>query len=389
MRIMLVVPTDEDLGGVPYVVGNLARYLQTKGHKVSFLIPGKSLFLKPKVTKWGYPGVELRLQLPFGERHPIVSLPLFLLLFPVIMYQLIRIIRRHRIQIVNVHYPAEPCVYFSICHRLLRIKLVTSVHGADILPDGKPRVKYSRGLKSLLSSSDRTIAVSQAFQKDFISLFPDLRSKSLYIHNGVNCDELNQPLRSEVRYDRDRYVLCVAMHNEKKAVDVLIRAVALLEDVEPPFKLVLVGDGPLHQQLKELAVSLHVHTRIAFLGLQGRAQVTKLLHGCEIFVLPSRSEPFGIAIIEALACEKPVVATSVGGIPEIIEHGKNGILVAPDDPIALAEALRVLLINTDLRRRLAMNGHATVRERFCFEDTGDAYEAVFLDLLGLPRLASA
>ena len=317
------------LGGVPYVVGNLARYLQGRGHEVIFLFPGKSIFLKPKVTKWGYPGFELRMQLPFGERHPIVSLTVFLLLFPVIMCQLIRLLQSYRIQIVNVHYPADLFFYFSICRHLQRVKLITSVHGADILPDGNPRVKYSQAMKSLLSSSDRIIAVSRAFQNDFVSLFPDLHEKSVYIHNGVNRNELELPLKVETRHDQDRYILCVAMHNEKKALDVLIRAVALLEDVEPPFKLILVGDGPLHQQLKALAVSLGVHKQIAFLGFQGRAEVAKLLHGCEVFVLPSRSEPFGIAIIEALACKKPVVATSVGGIPEIIENGKNGLLVSP------------------------------------------------------------
>jgi glycosyltransferase involved in cell wall biosynthesis len=389
MRILLVVPTDEDLGGVPYVVGNLARYLQGKGHEVIFLFPGKSIFLKPKVTKWGYPGFELRMQLPFGERHPIVSLTVFLLLFPVIMCQLIRLLQRCRIQIVNVHYPADPFFYFSICRHILRVKLITSVHGADILPDGKPRDQYSQAMKSLLSSSDRIIAVSRAFQNDFVNLFPNFQGKSIYIHNGVNRTELNQSLKFESRHDQDRYILCVAMHNEKKALDVLIRAVALLDDVKPPFKLILVGDGPLHQHLKDLALSLKVHKRIAFLGFQGRTEVVKLLHGCELFVLPSRSEPFGIAIIEALACKKPVVATSVGGIPEIIEHGINGILVDPDNPSALAEALRTLLTDNDLRRTLAANGYVTVQRRFCYENTGAAYEAVFFDLLGSPRSTSA
>ena len=302
------------------------------------------------------------------------------------MCQLIRLLQKYRIQIVNVHYPTDPFFYFSICRHLQCIKLITSVHGADILPDGNPRVKYSQAMKSLLSSSDRIIAVSRAFQNDFVSLFPDLQEKSIYIHNGVNRNELDLPLKVETRHDQDRYILCVAMHNEKKALDVLIRAVALLEDVEPPFKLILVGDGPLHQQLKDLAVSLGVHKRIAFLGFQGRAEVAKLLHGCEVFVLPSRSEPFGIAIIEAMACKKPVVATSVGGIPEIIENGKNGLLVVPDNPSALAEALRALLTNNDLRTTLAVNGYVTVERRFCCEHTGAAYEAVFYDLLGSPQL---
>jgi glycosyltransferase involved in cell wall biosynthesis len=257
------------------------------------------------------------------------------------------------------------------------------------MPNGSPMAKYSYAMKSLLSSSDRIVGVSQSFQHDLISIFPVLKDRITYIHNSVNTDELN--IRSDIPLNniQDRYILCVAMHNEKKALDVLIRAVAFLEDVEPPFKLILVGDGPLHQRLKELAVSLGIYEKIAFLGLQGRAEVAKLLHGCELFVLPSRSEPFGIALIEAMACKKPVIATTAGGIPEIIEHGKNGILVAPDDPSALAEALRSLLMDDDLRRTLALNGYTTVQRRFCSQHTGAAYETVFFDLLGLPRPAAA
>jgi glycosyltransferase involved in cell wall biosynthesis len=120
---------------------------------------------------------------------------------------------------------------------------------------------------------------------------------------------------------------------------------------------------------------------VTFLGWKGRAQVAELLHGCEVFVLPSRSEPFGIVLLEAMACKKPIIATTVGGIPEIIEDGKTGILVEPDNPDALAKALIALLRNPALRRTIARNGYVTVRERFRCENTGAAYEAAFRNLL--------
>jgi len=100
-----------------------------------------------------------------------------------------------------------------------------------------------------------------------------------------------------------------------------------------------------------------------------------------VFVLPSRSEPFGIAIIEAMACEKPVISTKVGGIPEIIEHGRNGILIEPDDPKALTEALIMLIKDPELRFRLARNGYATVHKQFSSRNTGSTYEGVFEGLL--------
>jgi glycosyltransferase involved in cell wall biosynthesis len=109
--------------------------------------------------------------------------------------------------------------------------------------------------------------------------------------------------------------------------------------------------------------------------------VIKLLRGCEIFVLPSRFETFGIAILEAMACKKPVVATTAGGMPEIVENGRNGILVAPDDPKALADALVTVLKDETLRANIAANGYSTVRERFRLEHTGTAYESLFQGLI--------
>ena len=94
VRILLVTSGDETIGGVPYMVGNLARQLKGRGHEIIFLHSGNTLFATSKTTRWGFPGFELNLQMPFGDRHPIISLPLFLLRFPIGLFQLIRLIRK-------------------------------------------------------------------------------------------------------------------------------------------------------------------------------------------------------------------------------------------------------------------------------------------------------
>src|SRR5215468_2319414 len=160
VRILLVTSEDETIGGVAYMVGNLARQLKERGHAITFFYSGNTLFLTGKTTKWGFPGFELNLQLPFGDRHPIVSLPLFLLRFPIGLFQLIWLIKKHRIQIVNIHYPAECFFYLGICRRILPIRLITSVHGADLFPDGTARATYPKTIKLLLSSSDRIVTPS-------------------------------------------------------------------------------------------------------------------------------------------------------------------------------------------------------------------------------------
>jgi glycosyltransferase involved in cell wall biosynthesis len=380
MNTLFVVPRDEPFGGVASVVGNLARYLQHQGHEVNFLFPGQTIWHQAKLTQWGFPGAELRMPPP-PRIYRGVGLRTFVWLFPQTLYQLLKLIRQGRIQIVNIHYPISSFFCLALCRTLLSIKLVTSIHGNDIFPRGRPRRQYSFALKFLLRRSDVIVANSHAFCRDFLDIFPHLREKMTVIHNGVNVAELEGLVQNKAHDVRQRYALCVAAHNEKKAIDVLIQAVARLAPEDPSLKLVLVGDGPLRKSLEELASALGVRERIEFLGAQGRAEVVELLHGCEVFVLPSRSEPFGIALVEALACRKPVVATRVGGIPEIIEDGRNGLLVEPDNSGALAEALMRVLKDGDLRKVLASNGYRTVQERFRSETTGSAYEGVFRGLL--------
>src|SRR5262249_115107 len=154
------------------------------------------------------------------------------------------------------------------------------------------------------------------------------------------------------------YLLCIAMHNEKKGLDVLLRAFSLLQNTAPSLKLLLVGDGPLRGDLERLALSLGLTDRVQFLGLRGRDEVARLLHEWEVFVLASRCEPLGMGVIGAVACKKPVIATTVGGIPEIIENGKTGLLIEPDNPEALAAALTNVLDNESLRLGIARAGNA-------------------------------
>src|SRR5262249_55046021 len=155
------------------------------------------------------------------------------------------------------------------CRRILPIRLIISVHGGDLFPEGKPRARYPRSIKWLLHVSDRIIAPSKAYGEDVASLFPQLRMKIVCIHNGVDLNELQQLCGSSVIALGSSYILCVAMHNEKKAIDVLLRAFAQLRDKEPELRLVLVGDGPLRPQLQDLATALGIGDKVEFLGKQG------------------------------------------------------------------------------------------------------------------------
>jgi glycosyltransferase involved in cell wall biosynthesis len=304
-------------------------------------------------------------------------------LFPLILPQLLWFLRRRRIHVVNLHYPIDNFFYLAICKRVLGFRLITSIHGRDtfVIEHGpsRPKAKYSRAFRTLLDSADLVVLPSDVYRRRLLEIFPQIHDRTITIHNCVDPAHFTMTTKVPVRA-RDPYILCIAALDNYKGIDVLLRAAQPLLADDPLLKLVLAGEGPLRTELEELAVSLGIGRQTQFLGHIGGAKVAELLQGCEVFVLPSREEPFGIVLIEAMACRKPIVATAVGGIPEIVEHEKSGILVEPDNPVALTEGIQRVLRNSELREMIANNGHSRVMERFCLVHNGASYEKAFMAL---------
>ena len=185
IKTLLVLPSEEESGGVLNVVENLAKFLRSRGNDVMFLFPGKTIGLKTS-TYLGFPAVQLRLTVPFGQPHPIRSAVAFPLLFPIMLLQLLVLLRRHRIQIINLHYAVDCFFYFAICKRLLSLRLVTSLHGSDAFYKGRPKEKYSRPFKYVLHSSDLVILPCDAYRRKLQQVFPGIQDKLTFIHNGVD-----------------------------------------------------------------------------------------------------------------------------------------------------------------------------------------------------------
>jgi len=345
-----------------------------------------TVVLKTGTNKLGFAASKLRLGFPFAMPRPFVSALAFPILFPIVLVQLLWFLRRNRVQIVNLHYPIDNFFYFAICKRLLGIRLVTSIHGRDAFYRESPRKTYSHAFRFLIRSSDLVVLSSATYRNKLLQAFPYAEEKTIHIHNGIDPTQFRPAAAREQTQNGNRYVLCIAELKDNKAIDVLLHAAKMLFSRNDSIDLVLAGDGPLRQQLESLAAALGIEKRTRFLGSKGAADIVQLLHGCEIFVLPSREEPFGIVIIEAMACKKPIVATTVGGIPEIIEHESSGILVAPENPNALVEGLQRVLTDRNLRTRLAENGYTRAMERFCLHHNGAAYESAFMALLGFSEM---
>ena len=231
------------------------------------------------------------------------------------------------------------------------------------------------------------MAPSVSFLNDTLETFSDLEGKLVCIHHGIRNTEFDtgEPPHAPA----DPYILCVAMHNEKKGLDTLIRAFRTVAAVYDRLTLRLVGDGPLRPMLEALARAHGLSGRIEFLGALSRPEIVRLMKETDLFVLPSRSEPFGLALLEAAVCRRAIVATDVGGIPEIIRHEVSGLLVPPDNVEALSASLLRLLDHPSLRRALGESAYQTVSSRFSWEMMGGQYESLMSRLVPVERRGAA
>ena len=381
MNVMVVVPWDQMFGGVASVVGNLGRELERRGHSVIFVHPGTSNCVERQTTVRGFDGYRVLMRAPSASGAPLKSRVGFLLSLPVTLAQLGILIVRHRIQVVNIHYPIDLFVHFGLLRWLIRYRLVISVHGADLFPAGSSLPRYPWAVKLLFRRADRLVAPSMAFTKDVVALFPHVRHKATCIYNGIDFEEFDRRTGPAMPKHGGRYLLCVAALTEGKGIDILLRAFAEVLAQHHAIDLVLVGDGPRRLAYEELSVQLDLQDRARFMGALPRSDVARLLHGCEAFVLPTRSESFGLVVAEAMACRKAIVASAVGGIPEIVEDGVSALLVEKDSPEALARALMRVLEDHQLREALANAGYERVHGAFSSERTGTSYEALFEEVL--------
>ncbi|MDZ4277542.1 MAG: glycosyltransferase family 4 protein, partial [Dehalococcoidia bacterium] len=173
----------------------------------------------------------------------------------------------------------------------------------------------------------------------------------------------------------------VARLSPEKGLDVLLRAAAELIREGLPLRVVLAGDGPLRSQLERQAEQLDIVGKVSFRGEVAHDEVPSVLRELDVFVLPSRAEGFGVAALEAQAMELPVVASNVHGIPDVVAHGRSGVLVPPGDARALAEAIGRLGRDAGLRAAMGRAGRIFVAERYRWEENAARMERLYHYLL--------
>ena len=385
MNILLAMPWDQRTGGVTHVAASLAGSLEERGHRVLFLFPGDVGFaIRSRTSLRGFPSVYCRLRDFPPEHHTWRARLSWYSTVLTTLPQLVRLGRSRNINLDNVHYPVDGSALLVDLARWLRVPLVVSAHGSDLLPDSGPN--RGRGLLRQLESADAVVAPSQNYLRSVSDAFPEVRDKIRCIHNGYNEGELaaapSMPARSP---DAKVTGLCVAALIPKKGVDVLLQAIHRCKSVHLHMRI--VGEGPQRTTLESLSTSLGLADRVHFLGPKNRDEVMREIARCDFLVMASRhpSESFGLAALEAMANGKPVVASAIGGLPELVEDRETGLLVPAENAVALAEALDLLASNPALRAKLGAGGRSKAKH-FTVRATADGYESLFSRLLARDNL---
>jgi teichuronic acid biosynthesis glycosyltransferase TuaC len=272
-----------------------------------------------------------------------------------------RLHARDPLTLIHAH-AALPCGQAALLlARELSIPYVVSVHGCDAFSSrqvGGFAGDWCRRISQCVyRSANKVICISQRVRDEVTE---GVQCPASIVYNGVDTDVFYPaPVNHGVPI-----VLSIGNLIPTKGHTVLLRAIALVSDSHPKLRCQIIGTGPEHRRLSNLASDLGIANRVEFLGRQSREGVAEALRRCTVFALPSAYEGLGCVYLEAMATAKPTIACLGQGIGEIIETGKNGLLVQPNNSRALAQALHATLSDAPLRSRLGTLARRTVVEKF-------------------------
>jgi glycosyltransferase involved in cell wall biosynthesis len=299
-----------------------------------------------------------------------------------------RCARRRGADILHTH-GFRSTLYGRLALLFAGVKLVTTVHVslydyADT--PGLVRSAYILAERLLAFRTDRYICISDAMRADALRLGA-APARTVLVPNGVDTDRFHpRPASPALRHALGIFgpgpvIGTVGRAVTEKGQAHLLDALPLLRARWPHLRCLFVGDGPALGGLRRRAADLAVETHCLFPGV--RRDVEEIYPLLDVFVLPSPREPFGLALLEAMATGIPVIATAAGGPPDFIRHGVNGLLIPPRDAVALAGAIEGLLDDPDLAHRMAAAGRSTAVREYPIERNTAMVAAVYRDALGL------
>lgn len=287
-----------------------------------------------------------------------------------------KLVRSIKPDVVHAHYASG----YGTTAKFLGFKpWILSVWGSDVFTFPKKTVLHSILVKNNLRSASAVASTSSVMAKEILRICPEVDNLKVTPF-GVDCELFSR--REMAEDDKSIFVIgTVKSMNESYGIDVLIRAFAYAKfnlGLEHS-RLLLVGSGK-NSDLKALASSLGVGGDVYFAGGVLHSEVPNYLAKLDIYLALSRSESFGVSILEASACGVPVIATRVGGLPEVVVDGETGFLVAPEDYVSAAIKIVELVSNHELRDLMGRNGRVYVEKNFSWQACANNMSSLYREV---------
>lgn len=361
-------------GGSGVVATELGKALALRGHKVHFITYKQPARLDFFTENTYYHEV-------YVSNYPLFDFPPY---ETALISHLVDVVKFEKLDILHVHYAIPHASAAIMARQILategiHIPVITTLHGTDITLVGKdpsfePVVRYS------INQSDGVTSVSESLRQDTFTHIKVSRDIKV-IPNFIDFTRFS-------KQDRGHFKKAIAPYDEKlivhtsnfrkvKRIDDAVKVFAEIVKAMPA-KLLLIGDGPERVNIEKLCRELNLCNNITFLGKQN--QVEEILSVCDLFLMPSETESFGLAALEAMACELPVISSNAGGIPELNVDGKTGYLCEVGDVKKMAE--KAIYILSDEERLKQYKAAALTRAKeFDINEIVPVYEAYYEEVL--------
>ena len=361
-------------GGSGVVATELGMELAARGHEIHFISYAPPIRLTDTNHHIQFHEVEV-------SSYPLFDHAPYALSLAVKMMQ---VAEAENLDLLHVHY-AIPHSVSALLARMMaaprRLPFITTLHGTDITLVGNDR-SFLPITKFSIEQSDGVTAISHFLKQRTLEEF-DIKRPIEVIPNFVNCDlycrKENPQLRGEWAPDGEPILMHLSNFRPVKRVTDVVEIFALVRE-KMRAKLVLIGDGPDRGAAEYIVRKKKLARDVHFLGKQDR--VYQLLGQADLFLLPSDMESFGLAALEAMACEVPVVATNVGGLPEVVEHGIDGFLFTPREVGIAARYALEILSREDGGREMGKVARVNARKKYCANDVIPMYESYYGQVIG-------
>lgn len=364
-------------GGSGVVATELGIELANRGHEIHFISYAQPFRLSGNEDRICFHEVSV-------SNYPLFEFPPYSLALATRMAE---VAEYYNLDLLHVHYAIPHSVSALLARQMLarsnrRLPFVTTLHGTDITLVGADRA-YLPITSYAIDESDGVTSISNYLRHETVETFDTTRHIEV-ISNFVNCDIYvrNPAATQKVRtqYARPDEAVLVHLSNFRpvKRIQDVIQIFARISQ-ELPAQLLMVGDGPERSSAEWLAKSLRISDRVHFLGKHDH--VNEILPAADLMLMPSEMESFGLAALEAMACEVPTIGTNVGGVPELIQDDVTGLLFPVGDVQAMSQAAIALLKDRQRLEKMSKDARAEAQRTYCTTRVIPRYEEFYASIL--------